>query len=127
MLISSLLKSYENLVDALMYGRQTLTLDEVKSALNTRELQIKQVHLENGTSEGLTAKVNADNKKKKGKSKSKNRDLKCFQCHKECHFKRDCPEKKNKPKDLRNYSGDAVLVEEEGSESAGVCVATESN
>ncbi|KAH9678644.1 Integrase catalytic domain-containing protein [Citrus sinensis] len=115
----SLLKSYENLVDALMYGRQTLTLDEVKSALNTRELQIKQVHLENGTSEGLTAKVNADNKKKKGKSKSKNRDLKCFQCHKECHFKRDCPEKKNKPKDLRNYSGDAVLVEEEGSESAG--------
>ncbi|KAH9697678.1 reverse transcriptase Ty1/copia-type domain-containing protein [Citrus sinensis] len=76
LLISSLPKSYENLVDALMYGRQTLTLDE---------------------------------------------------CHKEGHFKRDCPEKKNKPKDSRNHSGDAAVVKEGGYESAGVCVATENN
>lgn len=34
--------SYENLIDALMYGRQTLTLDEVKSTLNTKELQEKR-------------------------------------------------------------------------------------
>lgn len=38
LLISSLPKSYEHFVDALMYGRQTLTLDEVKSALSTKEL-----------------------------------------------------------------------------------------
>ncbi|KAH9687674.1 hypothetical protein KPL70_014852 [Citrus sinensis] len=124
LLISLLPKSYKNLVDALMYGRQTLTLDEVKSALNTRELQTKQGHLENSGSEGLTAKVKTDKKKKKGKSKNKERDLKCFQCHKEGHFKRDCPEKKFKTKDSRNQSGDAVVVEEEGYESAGVCVAT---
>ena len=106
LLISSLPKSYENLVDALMYGRQTLTLDEVKSALNTRELQTKQGHLENSGSEELTAKVKTDKKKKKGKSKNKGRDLKCFQCHKEGHFKRDCPERKFKTKDSRNQSGD---------------------
>lgn len=38
LLISSLLESYKKFVDTLMYGRQTLSLDEVKSALNTREL-----------------------------------------------------------------------------------------
>ena len=41
LLISSLLKSYGNFVDAFMYGRQTLSLDEVKSELNTKELQGK--------------------------------------------------------------------------------------
>ncbi len=36
LLVSSLPQSYSNFVDALMYGRQTLSLDEVKVALNTR-------------------------------------------------------------------------------------------
>ncbi|KAH9660266.1 hypothetical protein KPL70_024153 [Citrus sinensis] len=128
LLISSLPKSYENLVDALMYGRQSLTLDEVKSTLNTRGLQEKQTHLEKGISEGLTAKFKTNKKKKKqGKQKNKNKDLKCFQCHKEGHFKKDCPEKQRKPKDSRNQNGDAAVVEEEGYESAGVCVATENS
>ena len=93
LLISSLPKSYENLVDALMYGRQTLTLDEVKSTLNIRGLQEKQTHLEKGISEGLTAKFKTVKKKKQGKQKNKNKDLKCFQCHKEGNFKKDCPKK----------------------------------
>lgn len=38
LLVSSLPKSYENFVNALMYGRQTLTLDEVKVALKLRFL-----------------------------------------------------------------------------------------
>lgn len=38
LLISSPPKSFEHFVDALMYGKQTLTLDDVKAALNTREL-----------------------------------------------------------------------------------------
>ncbi|KAH9694912.1 Integrase catalytic domain-containing protein [Citrus sinensis] len=68
LLISSLPKSYEHFIDALMYGRQTLSLDEVKSALSTKELQGKQESLGNSS----------------------------------------------------------AVVEEEGYESAGVCVATES-
>ncbi|KAH9704628.1 CCHC-type domain-containing protein [Citrus sinensis] len=47
LLISSLPKSYGHFIDALMYGRQTLSLDEVKSALNTKKLQSKQDHLGN--------------------------------------------------------------------------------
>ena len=57
LLISSLHKSYEHFVDALMYGRRTLTLDEVKSALNTKELQGKQESLGNAIGEGLTTKA----------------------------------------------------------------------
>ncbi|KAH9678577.1 hypothetical protein KPL71_025773 [Citrus sinensis] len=41
LLVSSLPPSYSNFVDALMYKRQTLSLDEVKAALNTRGLQEK--------------------------------------------------------------------------------------
>ena len=50
LLISSLPKSYGNFIDALMYGRQTLSLDEVKSTLNTKELQGKQDHMGNESS-----------------------------------------------------------------------------
>ncbi|KAK9214088.1 hypothetical protein WN944_006076 [Citrus x changshan-huyou] len=69
LLVSSLPKSCENFVNALMYRRQTLTLDEVK---------------------------------KKG------------------YFKKDCPERKNKPKDLKNQSGDTIIVEEEVYESGSL-------
>ena len=60
-----------------MYGRQTLTLDEVKAALNTRELQGKQDAVENGVGEGLTARDIFDKKdekkKKQGKQKNKHK------------------------------------------------------
>ena len=41
LLISSLPKSYEHFVNALLYGRQTLSLEEVKSALGTKKLKDK--------------------------------------------------------------------------------------
>ncbi|KAH9649116.1 hypothetical protein KPL70_025868 [Citrus sinensis] len=124
LLISSLPRSYGNFVDALMYGRHTLSLDEVKSALNTKELQGKQDHLGVESGQGLTAKAKSDGKKKKqGKYKEKPKDLKCFLCHKEGHFKKDCPEKKFKKK---GQDGDATVAEEEGYESVGVCIATDS-
>lgn len=82
-----------------MYGRQILTLHEVKFVLNTREIQEKQVHLEGGTSEVLTAKGKTDKKKKLGKQKNKTKNLKCFQCH-----KKDQIQIIKKPKE-RCYSG----------------------
>ncbi|KAH9648891.1 hypothetical protein KPL70_025781 [Citrus sinensis] len=128
LLVSSLPGSYKNFVDALMYGRQALSLDEVKSALNTKELQEKRQNLDQETGEGLTAKGQhyKNQKKKQGKAKDKNKTLKCFQCHKEGHFKKDCPERKNKQyKEQRSENGDAAVVEKEGYESAGVLIASD--
>ncbi|KAH9649070.1 hypothetical protein KPL70_025842 [Citrus sinensis] len=42
LLISSLPKSYKHFVDTLLYGRQTLSLEEVKSALGTKKLKDKK-------------------------------------------------------------------------------------
>lgn len=107
LLISSLPKSYEHFVDASMYGRQTLTLDKAKSALSTKKLQGKQESLGNGTGEGLTTKVRPEGKKKnRGKNKERSKNLKCFLCHKEGHFKKDCPERKHKKK---GHNGDVML------------------
>lgn len=52
LLVSSLPKSYKNFMDALIYGRQTLSMNEVKSILNIRELQEKQGNLDNEVGEG---------------------------------------------------------------------------
>lgn len=55
LLVNSLPQSYSNFVYALMYGRQTLSLDEVKVALNIKGLQQKLGDVEN--CEGLIVKV----------------------------------------------------------------------
>lgn len=97
--ISSLPKSNEHFVDTLMYGRHTLSLDEVQSSVNTEELQRKQENLGNSSSEGLTVKVRSEWKKKKqGNNKEKPKNLKCFLCHKKRCFKKDCPKRKLKKK-----------------------------
>ena len=123
LLVSSLTSSYSNFVDALMYGRQTLSLDEVKAALNTRGLQEKSGNMNSG--EVLTVKAKTDTydgkKKKQRNNKQKTKSKKCFQCQKEGHFKKDCPELKNKKKE---QNGAVATAEEEGYESARVCVAT---
>ena len=107
-----------------MYRRSTLSLDEVKAALNNRGLQEKSGKMMHAEGLSVNGKFNKnDGKKKKQKQdKCKSQNKKCFHCNKEGHFKRDCQELKNKSKE-RN--GDATTVEEEGYEYAGVCVATE--
>ncbi|KAH9678917.1 hypothetical protein KPL71_025907 [Citrus sinensis] len=130
-LLSSLPPSYEHFVDTLLYGRQSITMADVKDSLSSKEVTRKS-EVKDG--EGLTARGRPEKKdysnknRKRSKSKSKNKNLKCFQCHKEGHFKKDCPERKNKEKDGPKKNGDAAVASEEkddeGYDSAGVLLVT---
>ncbi|KAH9743492.1 Integrase catalytic domain-containing protein [Citrus sinensis] len=107
-LLYSLPSSNEHLVDTLMYGRQTLTMVNVNETLSSKAATKKESRDGEGlTVRGMTEKREG-NKGKKKISKSKSR--KCFQCHKEGHFKRDCPEKKYKNKDAKEKSEDAAVA-----------------
>ncbi|KAH9754460.1 hypothetical protein KPL71_015451 [Citrus sinensis] len=132
LLISSLPKSYEHFVDALLYGRQSLSLEEVKSALGTKKLEDKQEKADSESGEGLMARGRPEKRegkgKKQGRSKSKQKQLKCFHCHKEGHFKRDCPERKSKIKDSKDKVGNAAIATDESSyETAEVLIASKEN
>lgn len=46
---------------------------------------------------------------------SKGKKFKCFHCHKEGHFRRDCYEKRNQNKEkLTRIQAEAVVVTDEG-------------
>lgn len=122
LLIRSLPSSYEHLADTLVYGRETLTLEEVQAALISKELTKKSESKDEGASKGLNVRGRQDKHdykdKKRSRSKSKSK-LKCFLCHKEGYFKKDCPNRKNKNKNEEkgdvsvatdSYEGSDVLV-----------------
>ena len=56
-LLSSLPKSYEGFVDTRLYGRTTLTLEDVKASLCSKEIQRHSGDLDQNPSEGLVAKA----------------------------------------------------------------------
>ncbi|KAH9779667.1 hypothetical protein KPL71_007786 [Citrus sinensis] len=128
-LLCSLPSSFEHLIDTLMYGRQTLTMVYVKETLSSKAATKREAR----EAEGLMARGRSEkkesNKGKKKISKSRSKNMKCFHCHKEGHFKKDCPERKNKPKDTREKIGDAVVASESQEydryDSAGVLLVTD--
>ncbi|KAH9699562.1 hypothetical protein KPL71_024410 [Citrus sinensis] len=128
-LLYSLPSSYENLVDTLMYERQTLAMGDVKEALSSKAAIKKETR----DGEGLTARGRTEKKEtsknKKKRSKSRPNNLKCFHCHKEGHFKKDYLELKNKKNNANEMSGDAVVASEfeesDGYDSTGVIIATD--
>ena len=128
-LLCSLPSSYEHLVDALMYRRLTLTMVDVKETLSSKTVTKK----ESRNAEGLMARERSkkkwSNKGKKKRSKSSPKNIKCFHSHKEDHFKKDCLQRKNKPKDTREKTRDDDVASEsqefDGYDSAGVLIVTD--
>src|SRR3954464_7854546 len=87
--------SYENLVTTLMWGKETLKLEEVTGALLSFH-QRKKANEETAQGEGLVAKGNqergrskardgSNNKKSRSKSRKKTDD-KCYLCRKSRHL-----------------------------------------
>ncbi|GJX12900.1 hypothetical protein Tco_0204658 [Tanacetum coccineum] len=75
MLLTSLLSSYENFVETLLYGRESLTIEDVLATMNSRELKKR--------TEG-TKEESGDRLYLRGRSD-----------HSEGHLKRDCPMEKS--------------------------------
>ena len=114
LLLTSLDASYTNMRDAIMYGRDSLTFDEVQSILHARELH-KQEESKEESGEGLNIRGRSEKREKKGKnsksrSKSKTKKFKCFICHKEGHFKKDCPDRRQNTVKKTVNEGDAAVI-----------------
>ncbi|GJT41974.1 retrotransposon protein, putative, ty1-copia subclass [Tanacetum coccineum] len=115
LLLTSLPASYEHFVDTLLYGREALTLEDVMTTLNSKEIK-ERSKAKGDDGEGLYLRGRTDRKdsrQSRGKSRSKSRGerLKCYICQYEDHLKR------NYPKNNRKKSTGYVKKDEQPSSS----------
>ncbi|GJS54971.1 zinc finger, CCHC-type containing protein [Tanacetum coccineum] len=104
MLLASLPSSYDNFVETLLYERESLTLKDILSSLNSRELK-KRIDAKDG-GDGLYVRGRLDHRGNHGRGSSRSKSkgkgtykLKCYICYSEDHLKKDCP-KRNKKKSI---------------------------
>lgn len=92
-------ESYEHFVDTMMYGRESLSLEEVQNALMSKEMKRKAVLKKENNGDGLYVHGKSSKKKSKnqeGQNKMQGKQetrfkRKCFICSKTDHLKKDCP------------------------------------
>nr|GEU60310.1 zinc finger, CCHC-type [Tanacetum cinerariifolium] len=101
MLLTSLPSSYEYFVETL-YGRKSLTIEDVLVTLNSRELKKRTEGKKKEAGDGLYVRGRSNHSGKAhsgGSSRFKlgggTSKLKCFICHSEGHLKRDSLKKKS--------------------------------
>uniref|UniRef100_A0A2N9EUJ4 CCHC-type domain-containing protein n=1 Tax=Fagus sylvatica TaxID=28930 RepID=A0A2N9EUJ4_FAGSY len=131
MLLTSLPASYEHLVTILLFGKETLELEEVSGAL-LDHYQRKHKDSAESSGEGLVVKgyqdrgrkKDKDDKSARGRSKSKSKTVKCFKCQKKGHMKRDCPEW-NKGKEESSTSVNVVADSESDGDMLSVSSSTD--
>ncbi|GJY18716.1 retrovirus-related pol polyprotein from transposon TNT 1-94 [Tanacetum coccineum] len=102
MLLTSLPSSYKNFVETLLYGRESLTIEDVLATLNSRELKKRTEGAKEETSDGLYVRGRSNHLGKAHyggsllfKSRGGTGKLKCSICHSEGHLKRVCPMKRS--------------------------------
>ncbi|GJT03431.1 retrovirus-related pol polyprotein from transposon TNT 1-94 [Tanacetum coccineum] len=85
----------------MLYGKESLTMEDVLATLNSRELKKRTEVTKEETGKGFYVRGRSDHSGKShfgGSSWFKSRDgtgkLKCFICHSKGHLKIDCPIKK---------------------------------
>src|SRR4051812_47455150 len=93
LLLCSLPRSHAHFKETILYGRDSLTFEEVQSALYSKDLNERKEHKPSTVGEGLAVKgkfLRKDGKfdKKKGKSQSKSYSaeasgIRCYHCKKE--------------------------------------------
>ena len=98
-MLCSLSPSYETFVDTLLYGNDSISLDDVSNALKSKELKKRFSDSEDGTegdslmTRGRSHQKEYSNRKKsraRSKSKSRMKKATCYECQECGHFRRDC-------------------------------------
>ncbi|GJR63360.1 retrovirus-related pol polyprotein from transposon TNT 1-94 [Tanacetum coccineum] len=130
MLLTSLPSSYDNLVETLLYGRESLTLEDVLSSLNSRELKKRTDAKDDG--DGLFVRGRSDHRGNQGRGSSRSKSkgkgtykLKCYICYSEDHFKKDCL-KWNKKKSIgfvKKNTGQGSSMHSEGYDNGDLLMA----
>ena len=131
MLLTSLPASYKQLVTTLLYGKETLELEEILEAL-LDHYQWKHKDSAESSGEGLVVKGYQDRGRKKdkndksvkGRSKSKSKTVKCYKCQKKGHIKRNCLEW-NKGKEESSTSANIVADSESDGDMLSVSSSTD--
>ena len=100
-LLCSLPLSNRHFRDALLYGKDAMSLSEVKTALLSKIIIDKEIVGDKNVNldEGLVARGRSKergSRSNKSRSKSKYRNLICNYCHKKRAYKADCYKLKNK-------------------------------
>ncbi|RZB80703.1 Retrovirus-related Pol polyprotein from transposon TNT 1-94 [Glycine soja] len=140
LLLCSLPKSYSHFKETLLFGRDSVSLDEVQAALNSKELNERKEKKSSTSGEGLTARgktFKKDSKFDKKKQKLENQKngeenifkIRCYHCKKEGHTRKVCPERQKNggSNNRKNDSGNAAIVQDDDYESAEALMVSEKN
>ncbi|GFS44993.1 hypothetical protein Acr_00g0093470 [Actinidia rufa] len=122
LLLTSLPDSYDTLVTTLLYGKDTVSLEQVQSSLVSHCTQ-KRSSFEDGESAALA--VQSGNRGKKSDSRSgwsngsssssRGKGVQCYYCKEFGHVKRDCPLRKDKGKKCDDASScNSLVVADDG-------------
>ncbi|KAL3640704.1 hypothetical protein CASFOL_015672 [Castilleja foliolosa] len=114
----------------MLYGKETLTMTEVKSVLNSKEIQKKSEFKSENSNEVLFVQRGRSEEKDAGRRNFKSRSRgpsqrKCWYCKKEGHIRKFCPEREKSNSDRKSDFGDASVASE-GYDSADVLTVTDS-
>nr|GEV13607.1 zinc finger, CCHC-type [Tanacetum cinerariifolium] len=117
MLLASLPSSYENFMETLLYGRESLTMEDILATLNSKELKKRTEGTKEETDDGLYVKGRPDHSSKahsgrssRFKSRGGTSKLELFIYHFEGYLKRECPMKNSSgfvKKGKRNQDSDS--------------------
>lgn len=125
-------KSYSTFVETLKYARDSLSLNDVQKALRSKEVDSLNENQTQSSGENLMVRGRPEtrsdkrNPRSRSRSKSKNKytEGKCFHCHKEGHFRRDCPERKKSKENLKS-NGELSLAQDDYESAEVLCITSE--
>ncbi|GKE15175.1 hypothetical protein Tco_1422752, partial [Tanacetum coccineum] len=115
LLLTSLPSSYDNFVETLLYGRDTLKLEDVLATLISRELQ-KMTEAKGDGGEGFYVRGRSGQRDMEqgtdsawSKSHVRSSRLRCYICQSKEHLKRDCSRYNHKKSTRKSRTCDEVF------------------